>query len=243
MKFCMIFWKNLEIEQFWSIRWMKLRWRYQRFILSPTLLSFGILVITLCSALRFGWCCTCWKAYEICWGPKHPRTGGWSLPSVMSDWQHGVEWLLTEHYRCRLRLDLHWCKWRVSVKGLSLAQPPRSAETSRLGSMDPVAERDQVRSAWWKEKQDEVVDRSGCTVAAHGRSLHAGLRWFTTKLLGYLVEPQNQYWRLQGWRRDPSASRSFDAGGLSHPIFRRKPNASHMCARITIFTHMIDSWV
>jgi hypothetical protein len=30
---------------------------------------------------------------------------------------------------------------------------------------------------------------------------------------------------------------------VSHPIFRRKPNASHMCARITIFTHMIDSWV
>jgi hypothetical protein len=45
--------------------------------------------------------------------------------------------------------------------------PPRSGETSRLGSMDPVARRDQVRAAWWQEKQDEVG-------------------------YGFLVEPQNQ---------------------------------------------------
>jgi hypothetical protein len=31
-----------------------------------------------------------------------------------------------------------------------------------------------VRAAWWQEKQDEVVDRSRCKVAAHNRSLHAG---------------------------------------------------------------------
>jgi hypothetical protein len=30
-----------------------------------------------------------------------------------------------------------------------------------------------VRAAWWQEKQDEVVDRSRCWVAAHDRSLHA----------------------------------------------------------------------
>jgi hypothetical protein len=40
-----------------------------------------------------------------------------------------------------------------------------------------------------------------------------GLRRFTTKLSGYLVEPQNQDWRLGGRRRDPGAPRSFDAGG------------------------------
>jgi hypothetical protein len=40
-----------------------------------------------------------------------------------------------------------------------------------------------------------------------------GLRWFTKKLSGYLVEPQNQDRRLGGRRRDPGASRSFDAGG------------------------------
>jgi hypothetical protein len=31
-----------------------------------------------------------------------------------------------------------------------------------------------VRPVWWQEKQDEVVDRSRCRVAAHNRSLHAG---------------------------------------------------------------------
>jgi hypothetical protein len=34
------------------------------------------------------------------------------------------------------------------VKGLSLAGPPRSGGTSRLGSVDPVVERDHVRAAW-----------------------------------------------------------------------------------------------
>jgi hypothetical protein len=32
--------------------------------------------------------------------------------------------------------------------------------------MDLVAERDQVRAAWWQEKQDEVMDSSRCKVAA-----------------------------------------------------------------------------
>jgi hypothetical protein len=40
-----------------------------------------------------------------------------------------------------------------------------------------------------------------------------GLRRFTRKPSGYLVEPQNQDRRLGEWRRDPSAPRSFDAGG------------------------------
>jgi hypothetical protein len=45
------------------------------------------------------------------------RTGGWSLPSVMSDWQHCVDWFLAKYYRCRLRFDSCWCKWRTSAKG------------------------------------------------------------------------------------------------------------------------------
>jgi hypothetical protein len=40
-----------------------------------------------------------------------------------------------------------------------------------------------------------------------------GLRRFTRKPSGYMVEPQNQDRRLGGWRRDPGAPRSFDAGG------------------------------
>jgi hypothetical protein len=74
--------------------------------------------------------------------------------NVMSDWQRGVDWLLAEYCRCRLRVDLHWCRWRAGVKGRCLAGPPRCGETSRLASMNSVAERDQVRAALWQEKQD-----------------------------------------------------------------------------------------
>jgi hypothetical protein len=45
------------------------------------------------------------------------RTGGWSLPCVMSDWQHCVDWFLARYCRCRLRLDSCWCRWRTSAKG------------------------------------------------------------------------------------------------------------------------------
>jgi hypothetical protein len=38
-----------------------------------------------------------------------------------------------------------------------------------------------------------------------------GLRRFTRKPLGYLVEPQNQDRRFGGRRPDPGAPRSFDA--------------------------------
>jgi hypothetical protein len=38
-----------------------------------------------------------------------------------------------------------------------------------------------------------------------------GLRRFTTKPSGYLVEPQNQDQRLDGGRRDLGAPRSFEA--------------------------------
>jgi hypothetical protein len=44
------------------------------------------------------------------------RTGGWSLPGVMSDWQHCVDWLLPKYCRCRLWLDWCWCRWRTSAK-------------------------------------------------------------------------------------------------------------------------------
>jgi hypothetical protein len=50
--------------------------------------------------------------------------------------------------------------------------------------MDPVAERDQVWTAWWQEKQDEVV-------------------------YGFLVEPQNQDRAGMMWQR----SQEWDWGG------------------------------
>jgi hypothetical protein len=34
------------------------------------------------------------------------RTGGWSLPGVMSDWQRGVGWFLAKYCRCMLRLHV-----------------------------------------------------------------------------------------------------------------------------------------
>jgi hypothetical protein len=72
-------------------------------------------------------------------GPQGPRTGGWSLLAVMSDWQHGVDWLLAEYCRCSLRLDLRLCRCKVGAKGLCLVGPPRSGETSRPDSRDTVA--------------------------------------------------------------------------------------------------------
>jgi hypothetical protein len=45
------------------------------------------------------------------------KTSGWSLPGVMSDWQHCVDSFLAKYCRCRLRLDSCWCRWRTSVKG------------------------------------------------------------------------------------------------------------------------------
>jgi hypothetical protein len=56
------------------------------------------------------------------------------------------------------------------------------------------------------------MDKSWCRVAAHDGVYTRGLRWFTTKLSGYLVDPQNQDRRLGRWGRDPGMLRSFDAG-------------------------------
>jgi hypothetical protein len=39
------------------------------------------------------------------------RTGGWSLPCVMTDWQRCVDWFLAKYCRCRLRPDWCWCRW------------------------------------------------------------------------------------------------------------------------------------
>jgi hypothetical protein len=41
-----------------------------------------------------------------------------------------------------------------------------------------------VRAAWWREKQDEVIDQSRCRVAAHDRSLHAGFTAVHHKTVG-----------------------------------------------------------
>jgi hypothetical protein len=57
------------------------------------------------------------------------------------------------------------------------------------------------------------VDRSRCRVAVHDWSLHARFAAVHHKIVGYLVEPQNQDQRLSGWRRGSGALRIFDASG------------------------------
>jgi hypothetical protein len=140
------------------------------------------------------------------------RTGGWSLPGVMSDWQHCVDWLLAKYCRCRLRLDWCWCRWRTSAKcrhrwGLSVWR-------RQVGLIEgPDCQWSQVRAAWWKELRDEVVNgflvesknqgRAGTTWEpshewrlAEATPSSRGLQWFTRKLLGYSVDPQNRGRRL-----------------------------------------------
>jgi hypothetical protein len=67
---------------------------------------FRFFSFSLFSELVTRLCCQCTHQGGD-WGPERPRIGGWSLLAVMSDWQRGVEWLLAEYCRCRLRLHLH----------------------------------------------------------------------------------------------------------------------------------------
>jgi hypothetical protein len=114
--------------------------------------------------------------------------------------------------------------------------PLRSEETSRLGSMDPVVKRDQVRAAWWQEKKDEVMysflvepqnqGRAGMTWwPSHKWDWHGPWRLHRVREVcggspqnrrGYLVDPQNQDRRLGGRRRDPGAPINFKAGDTQH---------------------------
>jgi hypothetical protein len=87
-----------------------------------------------------------------------------------------------------------------------------------------------VRTAWWHEHQDEVVDgfsvepqnkgRSGttwepsheCTLAEATPSSR-GLQWFNRKPLGYSVEPQNRGRRLDEGVRPPRPVQPPMSGG------------------------------
>jgi hypothetical protein len=99
------------------------------------------------------------------------------------------------------------------VKGLCLAGPLMSEETSRLSSSDPVASRVKCGPHGSKKSKTKSWIGAGVGLRLTTRVCKRGLRRFATKLSGYLVEPQNQDRRLGGWRWDPSALRSFDAGG------------------------------
>jgi hypothetical protein len=72
------------------------------------------------------------------------------------------------------------------MKGRCLAGPPRSGETSRPDSRDPVASGVKCGQHGGKKKQDEVVNRSLCRVAAHNQSLHTGFAAVHQKTVGLL---------------------------------------------------------
>jgi hypothetical protein len=101
----------------------------------------------------------------------------------------------------------------VGAKGLCLAGPPRSGETSRPNSKDPVASGVKCGPHGGKKSKMKSWTRAGAGYWLTTGVCTWGLLWFTTKPSGYLVEPQNQDWRLGGQRRDPGAPRNFDAGG------------------------------
>jgi hypothetical protein len=70
---------------------------FSQVILFWLFFGFWSLVWVFCSFLFFFllWigdyvCCQCTHQGED-WGPERPRTGGWLLLRVMSDWQHGVD--------------------------------------------------------------------------------------------------------------------------------------------------------
>jgi hypothetical protein len=147
-------------------------------------------------------CCQCTHQGGD-WGTERPRTGGWLLLAVMSDWQRGVDGLLAEYCRCRLWLDLLWCRWRVDTKGLCLVGPPRSGETSRPDSRDPVASGVKCGPHGGK-KPRRSCRLSRWRVAAHGRSLHTGFATVHQKIVGLL-----------GWATKPRPEAQRNARGLS----------------------------
>jgi hypothetical protein len=99
------------------------------------------------------------------------------------------------------------------MKGLCLAGPPRSGETSRPDSRDPVASGVKCGPHGGKKSKTKSWTGAGAGQRLTTGVCTPGLRRFTRKPSGYLVEPQNQDQRLGGRRRDPGAPRSFDAGG------------------------------
>jgi hypothetical protein len=143
------------------------------------------------------------------------KTSGWSLPGVMSDWQHCVDWFLAKYCRCRLRLDWCWCRWRTSAKGRCWWG--LQVWTRQVGF---------VRGTWWPAESS--VGRMLARTArwSHGRFLgwaskprssrettwepshewqlaeatpsSRGFQWFTRKPLGSLVDPQSQDRRTEG---------------------------------------------
>jgi hypothetical protein len=133
-------------------------------------------------------------------------TSGWSLPGVMSDWQHGVDWFLAKYCRCRLWLDWCWCRWRTSAKvrcrwGLQvwrrvLVRGTRwLAGSSAIRMVERTAIWSHGRFLGWASKPRSSRDYVGAEHEwwlAEATLSSRGFRWFTRKPLGSLVDPQGK---------------------------------------------------
>jgi hypothetical protein len=149
------------------------------------------------------------------------RTGGWSLPGVMSDWQHCVDWFLAKYCRCRLRLDGCWCRWRTSAKGhrwwglrvwrrqVSFIRGTRwPAESTAGGMVAWIARWSHGRFLGWASKprssRDYVGDESWVAIGG-GYTEFAGFPVVHQKTTGFLgwstkPRPKNQRRRCSSFR-------------------------------------------
>jgi hypothetical protein len=140
------------------------------------------------------------------------RTGGWSLPGVMSDWQHCVDWFLAKYCRCRLWLDGCWCMWRTSAKGrcgglqvwrrqVGLVQGTRWPAGSSAGHVVArTARLSQGQFLGWASNQrssrDYVGDESRVVIGG-GYTEFAGFPVVHQKTTGFLGWAASQYWRIE----------------------------------------------
>jgi hypothetical protein len=127
----------------------------------------------------------------------------------MSDWQHGVDWLLAKYCRCRLRLDWWWCRWRTSTKGrcrwglqvwrrqVVLVRGTRWPAGSSVGRM--VARTARRSREWflgWASKlrsSRDFVGAESWVVIGGGYTEFAGfpvVHHKTTRFLGWSTKPR-----------------------------------------------------
>jgi hypothetical protein len=195
------------------------------------------------------------------------RTGGWSLPCVISDWQHCVELFLAKYCRCRLRLDSCWCRWRTSAKGrcrwglqvwrrqVGFVRGTRWPAGSSAGRMVARTARWSQWAVSWLSHKTKVWAGTSWEPShewwlAVATSSSRGLRWFTRKPPGYSAEPQNQgrrpgvdVWPKPAWpvlRTGLTGLGSQGAGSFEAEDTRRDRKACVEATRSAVAGHPSD---
>jgi hypothetical protein len=103
----------------------------------------------------------------------------------------------------------------IAGAGCGLICVGAGEERARLEG--PGGQHGRVQAAWWQEKQDEVVDKSRCRVAAHDRSLHTGfvaVHHKTVRLLSWATKPRSEAQRAEtgSWRAEKLRCRRTRGG-------------------------------